>query len=293
MRFFSRGVDSPTPPAINLADDVKRLIFGDSVFLRVSHKDKNRSPLMDMLSDEDNGKLDPTFVFAYSALTLPHYFLYLLLLGDRIHSLDKILIPINYRSFSCQWELNPAWQYRDHMTRLNDLLGSSKVDMNSIFSDKDYSSSIASYYFYGVKQSSYFLTELGRKSELLDAILERRRKIFAFNYLFDSATLVSSKRFAALDLICRTFQDISNKLYFVHLPVNVDGIDFLFGKDAKSYFSANLKIISDLLTMRKINLLDCSASINRFGFFNELEATEHLNETGRSQLRDHIKSFLR
>lgn len=292
-RLLGKKQEVACPPIFDIPHNTSRLVFGDSVFLRVSRGDEDKSSLLKMLTSSRLESSEKTFVFAYSALALPHYLLYLLQIGQRIGSLDKIVIPVNYRSFSRQWEANSNWQYFDSMSLLNASLGDSKVNMNSIFDSGAYGSSRAIYSHYGERESNFFLSNLARKSEEVDAILEKRKMGFAFNYLFDKETLISSKRLNAIDLINDKFSNFSEKFCFVVLPINFEGICFLHGNEAMVHIRENLDLICEKLSCRGLKVLDCTTKVDRFGFFNELESTEHLNELGRAILFDEIASVLK
>lgn len=280
-RIFPGRSRTQRLPAFAPPIGVSRLFFGDSVFLRVSRGDIDQSSLAELLVNNYRAKDKGAYVFAYSALALPHFLLYLLSLGDKVEEFEKIVIPLNYRSFSRQWECNPSWKYMDCAEKLNNSLGTSSVNIDCLFDKADYASSRASYYFFGEQQTNYFLDAINQKTETLDSLLEKRKKIMAFNYLFGKETLFSSKRLNSIDLICEKFGYLINKIFFVILPVNVQGVEFLFGCEAVEYLDHNFKLMNDWLRARGLNVLDCSHSLDRFGFFNVLEATDHLNSSGR------------
>jgi hypothetical protein len=66
----------------------------------------------------------------------------------------------------------------------------------------------------------------------------------------------------------------------------------LHGDEATAHIRENLELICEKLAGRGFKIIDCSTKVNRFGFFNELESTEHLNELGRAILFDEIVGVL-
>jgi hypothetical protein len=274
-------------PNFEIPESSTRLIFGDSVFLRVARNDACNQSLAEMLMESSTN----TYVYAYSALALSHYLVMLNCFCERVRRLERILIPINYRSFSRQWETNLDWQYLDFIKNLNLSSGSSNINISEIFENQNYVKARAHYYYYGEKENKFFLQAINNKSEGLDIILEKRKKIFAFNYLFNKEILISSKRLHALDLIGEIFSEISNKIYYIILPINIEGIDFLFGEEVRAHIKSNINFIIDRLHSKNSQVIDCSFDLSRFSFFNELDATEHLNEHGRKQLKNQVMEF--
>jgi len=74
--------------------------------------------------------------------------------------------------------------------------------------------------------------------------------------------------------------------------LNIEGVDFLFDSGARSHVNKNINFIVDRIRNGGSPVIDCSFDIDRFGFFNELDPTEHLNEFGRNHLHNKIVDFI-
>src|SRR5688500_14215929 len=86
------------------------LIFGDSVMERVADDDVDRRPLHQMIKDS----LLPRYhciSISYSAYN-PKIYYYFVKSLEKLKKYPKIIVlPINIRAFSPQWDLRPHWQH--------------------------------------------------------------------------------------------------------------------------------------------------------------------------------------
>lgn len=279
----------PNPPNFILPLGIKRIFFGDSVFLRISKNDNNQKNLKIMLEEEFIDK--ETSIFAYSALSLTQYATYLSTIPPEVE-FEQVLIPINYRSFSIQWELNPMWQYQRYTLDMIKKSNSKQLSYKDLFSNIDYNNSIGKYFYYGYRQTNFFLDSINSSNKTIDKWIERRKRIFAFNYLYDSLVLEDSKRFNLIKTLPKLFNKRENITFYI-LPINIEAINFLFGENALAYLSKNIEKLIEEFKYAGYIVHDFSKSIDRFGFFNELEATEHLNQIGRLQLLNNIKRIVK
>ena len=93
------------------------LYFGDSVLQRISRDDKDIKTLSEMVAR----RLEPVYktcILAHSAYT-PRIFLALSQVFKIMRNCPKLVIlPINIRAFSPQWDCRPHWQFEREILAL-------------------------------------------------------------------------------------------------------------------------------------------------------------------------------
>jgi len=105
------------------------LLFGDSVHRRVSDFDQDRRQLCEMISDAMYGVVLPVSGQAYT----PELFYYLVLALERMrHRPEVVVLPVNIRCFSPQWDLNPAWQFHEEIGTIKQYLASPSKKIGKI-----------------------------------------------------------------------------------------------------------------------------------------------------------------
>lgn len=272
-----------------------RLFLGDSVFRRVSNVDSDKRSLSEMIEKHSNNNV----ALAYQALN-SHHFSYIMAYAECVNNhIETVCIPINMRSFSPQWCMNPEWLYakqlnyiRDHVT--NKLLKSnlSHIGMYQMRA-RD---------FYGMEfltfNSSYpiscreIIRIIQSKANKNVGSIDRWRAIFEFHYLpiiQQENRILNS--FRALLNICNI---IGCRPVLYYLPINYEFGNHLYSGRFADWVQINKKIISD--TLLSSNLLsspihDFSYDFGSDMFFRPEEPTEHLNENGRLLLTEKLTSI--
>jgi hypothetical protein len=85
------------------------LYLGDSVVERISKYDVDTRTLGTMVGDCLQGKLSVAYI-AHSAYHLRIFYGFIQVIKTLKRRPHVIILPINLRSFSPQWDLNPVWQ---------------------------------------------------------------------------------------------------------------------------------------------------------------------------------------
>lgn len=275
-RYLRKSTSSLPPfrPSI----EAKKIFLGDSVYLRVSKSDKIKISIADAIRQN----YVDSYVYAHSALSTVHYYALLLSSNNIIQEADRVVIPINYRSFSPQWEFNPAYQYKSDLIAIQNSLASGAQILSSLFERQ--APEMSEYYHYGSKSSRFFDQARPHTLESISETLERRRKIFAYHYLFDTKMIINSGRYEAIKHIAELFGDHKAKLAFIILPINYQAVEFLFDEGAVAYLRSNIRRFLDLTNEMGAIIVDYSNAASRMDFFSFMEPTEHLNENGRAIL---------
>ncbi len=100
------------------------LYFGDLVVERISRDDLNQSTLGEMVTEDL--KDIPTCYISHSSYN-PKIYYYLLSALEKMKGYPKVVIlPVNLRCFSPQWDLNPQWQFEDEIRLYKGLLKASR-----------------------------------------------------------------------------------------------------------------------------------------------------------------------
>jgi hypothetical protein len=285
---FNRELLLPSAKFV-LPQGVKYLFCGDSVFIRVSESDREKKTLKQLLL-EYYGE-DSTAVFAHSALAIQHYSLYLAVNKAQVGSLEKIVIPINYRSFSHQWEFNDEWRYLKTTKELIRLYNLIEFNLSDLFASGE-NQLPTNYFYYGLCQDRFFINQSKRRRDQINDIIEKRRKIFAYHYLFDIEVIMKSKRLGSIDTFSKIFSEFADRIIFFVPPINVEAICYLFEGDVERHVSSNVRYVAEFIEKRGFRCLDFSNSVDRFGFFNIFEPTEHLNEIGRDILLNKLTGVI-
>lgn len=270
------------------------LLLGDSVMSSVSREDSNRRPLADMLCE----RLHPLSVCAVHAPAF-HCGIFLSLLSalSRCEQHPRLVVlPINLRSFSPQWALNPKWQCGDLSAAIDRYLSFPTVEIGS-----------RRYKDGAIRRCRYLLTRVefpnrpGVRVSDINSIIRSRpvsyegrkarlQTIFEFHYMFsldeDHFRLTELR-----DLLDQATELRSELLAYV-VPLNTQAGSELFGPGFADVIADHVGRIAYVLGQRDgapgIAFADFSALLSSRQFFHAYEATEHLNESGREVLSKEV-----
>ena len=285
--------------------DTHTLIFGDSVYSRISDRDSDKRNLAKMIQDEFNPLA--VSLIHYSAYNIEIFYTVCKLLKYTKYKPKYIIIPINLRSFSPQWYLNPNWQYYDEIENINNFIRLNKTYKKYFPVYRSINSGLWNTFLHSrVKFHQSNLGSIQDFEEVKDnnvmAKHDRLRTIFIYHYLY-----YLNKNHEHLHLFNKLVDltlDLRINLFFYFTPVNYNaGVKFV-GKDFSKWLCKNTDFISTYLirgNQKKIDnirynknvyLMDFSQCLNETNFFNENNATEHLNENGRRYIaREIFKNF--
>jgi hypothetical protein len=278
-KLFGKNPPSKLLKLLTIDDSVDRMIFGDSVFIR-TETDPSIPSLNDLIK---NASL--ATVIAESGLASPHFLSVILKNLDKIKKNTKnIVISVNVRSFSPQWEFNPDWAYEN---LIRDVLPDGVLSTISPKTNTyDYRfNRYANYYLYG-RRNIEFMKQI-KKFNDTTSFLESRKRLYSLHYLFDINTIYESLRYMALKEIVKVLKSSAVRVVFLVLPVNYKGIEYLLGDEGLQVLERNINCIVAEFE-KSVSVVNASKIIDQHGFFNEIDTTEHLNSNGRTQLFEYL-----
>jgi len=268
------------------------LYFGDSVVERISRDDLNRSTLGELVSEYLKGI--PTCCISHSAYN-PKIYYYLLSSIEKMKRYPKIIIlPINLRCFSPQWDLNPKWQFGNEIGIIKAFLKNPAREICGLPEEEEKAPSLMNaFYSIPVTYPETSFKKIGQFQKIIetsptteDERVFRLKQIFIFHYMH---ALVPDH--PKLTYLSNTL-DLLMKMG-IHAVIYVTPINYQAGlKYAGDVFldkiKANSLTIYNTLESRlespNLSYNDFSQIFTSEKFFNMDCATEHLNENGRMEL---------
>jgi hypothetical protein len=299
LRFY--GVRGSSP-------DV--LFFGDSVLERISKFDKNTKTLDQMVT----GYLDDQISMGCVSHTGYHigvYYQFTRLLQYLTNKPKIVVFPINMRSFSPQWDINPKHRCTEHIRKIEKCIGKFGNSINECLhgidkkiSENDFLNSRVFYAGTSFQYIKEFENIIRAKPEHRDEIIFRRKHIFIYHYMHKLEP-THQKLLLLRDLI-QLLKDMQIVTIIYIAPINFKaGLKYV-GDDFMRVFSSNLQVVYDCLGCTSQSALnnsifveerscvfgDYSQSLGSEYFFNEDDPTEHLNETGRTFMAKIISNMI-
>lgn len=269
------------------------LAFGDSVMMRVSKDDTDERHLAQMLEDA----LKPS---SFVALTRSahHPAIYRGLLAALMtmpRAPKHIVLPINLRCFSPQWDANPDWQLSPELTALLTYHIHRHADLPPI---PDVLQDAEAMQAYERMPVSYELSDIRTVGGFRDLVrnpaaevqAERRKQIFIFHYTHRLAT--GHRRLQSLAWCAEASRLIAEPVFYL-TPINVEAGARIVGSRFVDIVRANAATVKEALQRRGVIVHDWSEGLPESAFFHEDTATEHLNQSGRGWLSAKIASAVR
>jgi hypothetical protein len=268
------------------------LLLGDSVTERVSSSDKDQRNLGEMLGDAVRHE-NSYCCMSYSAYNMEIYYLILLACQCMHFKIEKVIIPINLRSFSSQWQNNPLFKCAIHIREMRRYLQKQGCagKYGLIAPPKgigEFLQEKVSYPILPFQTNEEFFEKISHRDGNLDNEAERRKIIFIYNYMF--ALSSTNPRLRLMNEICSVASQIGAQLIFYLTPINIEGGRYYVGEDFAKSLELNVRVLQDQFTTAggctsfPSRCHDYSRSLDSSFFFNKYEATEHLNELGRSTI---------
>lgn len=271
------------------------ILFGDSVVERVSKFDNDTRSLGTLLHD----LCAPSFNIETVSCGGFHLGVFralvqLVIKGPQTPSV--LCIEINLRSFSPQWHRNPNWRYQDVIDAAQACLfeigkpaENELVDFHARCEDfATYRTAQVSYVGTSMQSIDDFLRVIGSKPKSEEDQLSRRRAIFTFHYAFileDTHPHLVALR-GLLDVATKN----GVKVFLFLTPINVGAgnryLNSIFDETLRHNRAVISGSIQDFLSKQEnlVRFVDYSDLLSSKDFFTEHEASEHLNEKGRTAL---------
>lgn len=261
------------------------LFVGDSVAERISNLDKDKRTLAGMLNNNFSGK-DKMLSISHSAYNLRMYDSLLQCFKILKYRPKAVIVPINIRSFSPQWCMEPDWKFEKELDIINSFLSDNIQGFDYKFEFLDTNVKFALTTFTQRKQFKDVIDIKG-KDEASD--LFRKKLIFIYHYTYQlNQQHELLKYFTNIINLART---LNIKLFFYVTPINYQaGLD-LVGESFLKIVRSNLNIIRDIFLSEAhsgVHFENYLELLPKDNFFNEDSPTEHLNQIGRKILANTI-----
>ncbi len=288
----------------NHRGDPSILFFGDSVMSSISKKDSNRKNLGQLLHVqlEDSFKLLVIDDAGYNLIIFYHF---LKAIEKSGIDFQKVIIPINLRSFSPQWFFNPTYQFDFELSALDFFSKTGKE--KPIFVDaENYRSTMEKRIIaYQNMDLDYDISKLNKVSQFEkikatnpgsdeDMRFSRLRNIFTFHYL--NQLHPEHRLLQHLKRIVDYFKGSNSDVLLYATPINHKAGATLVGEPFKKITESNRSIINNAIgemeASSNIKYLDLSTLLDQEYFHHEFIANEHLNYEGRRRLAAKLKQAL-
>lgn len=271
--------------------------LGDSVWERLSREDVDQRNIGQMLQDRLQGTMKVVSL-SHSAYNLK-IFCNLIKALERMRNRPEFLVlPINLRSFSPQWYLNPLWQFEKENRILEEFCINPKMTIPVISPVIEhagiynaFNATVVNYPLSNYKTVGEFRELVASVPTNEKQVFMRHQQIFIFHYTHPLSTGHPLLFFLISALMKLAEMKIKTFVYIT--PINYQaGVRFCGEKFLEQTIS-NVRVIDEVIsgTQEKGHIIysDFSLILPSNYFFNIDNATEHLNERGRQFLSERIK----
>lgn len=267
---------------------------------RVSRADEDRRTLGRMVVDELHGRLQ-TVVLSYSSYS-PILFLQLMRAIEVMRQKPLVIIfPVNLRSFSPQWDLQPYWQFEEEQDAIKAFIASpgSKIKpvRNKNVNDvppammETFKNTAVSYPLSDFKKIGEFVGVIESEPGEDSGRIWRKKQIFIFHYMHPLRA--GHRQLNALQEILSLVAKLNAEAFLYITPINVRAGERFVGAEFRQQIDSNVDVIEEAvfpyLKSGRIRFSDWNALFDSQFFFDADLATEHLNETGRRELARRIR----
>lgn len=274
------------------------LYLGDSVVERISWHDTDKRTLDQMTADLLPKDIELVCI-ARAAYHFRIYYHLLNVLRFMRNRPQLVILPINMRCFSPQWDLNPSWQFEEEIQILTAYPATRKIPAIRVNAD--------AFTFSEAERNLELdlpFTELKRIGEFLDLIKNippdpegkfyRRKQIYIFHYL---NTLQSDhRRLQDLVRILGLLDELNIHVLMYSTPVNYQGAIRHVGKGFTDGIRANTATLLNVIRpylKGSTRFRDLQEYLTSDDFFHADELTEHLNQSGRLKLAERLASEIK
>lgn len=270
------------------------LLLGDSVAERVSWNDYDDRTLAEFVTINLKDQTDVAAV-SYGGFTLNIFYHLVLALEKMKHKPELVVLPINMRNFSPQWDLEPTWQFRPVVEQINRFISNPSLNPfigqfpRETISPEVFNTFDAT----PVEFSLSPFDRIGQFRLMISAVPTteeqrrfRLRQIFIFHYT--NRLVRDHRKLVALECILKLLRSMKIPFLTYLTPLNVDAGIRLVGDEFVPLLHENVNVVSRLvgeyLTDGRSVFKDWSETMRSNHFFHIDNATEHLNEAGRKNL---------
>jgi hypothetical protein len=197
------------------------------------------------------------------------------------------------RSFSPQWDLNPAWQFDEEIDAIKKYIETPKrkipilkrISEPFILSEAEKMKEVE-YPFTNLNRIGQFYEVINSKPKTDREKLYRKRQIFIFHYLHSLSP--THPKVQILKMTLEMLRELNIGVLTYITPINYQAGEKLVGDGFVNLIRANVDVIrysmASFLDNEDVHFLDLEEAFTPDYFFHADEASEHLNQQGRAQL---------
>jgi len=289
---YLQGPDSEVTRLQETAHSTDILFFGDSTLEWSPEEDADKRSLDEMLAshlpDHRVGAFDYP---AYHATVYEAALRLAIRDGARP---QLVIVPINLRSFSTEWNLRPSYQFEELQFQID--------NANSLVKRAAYRP-LLSLHVTSPATSTLTAEEYRRSPvticgkpaglvhDYLDATVEgttaeRTRKKIGFHYLYNMSP--DHRRLASLKRLHQFAATHQTSVLFYITPIDVENCKRHWGDEFENQIESTLQTIRSELGAVGAVVIDLSHDLPSDAFSYDVYPDEHLNEHGRLRLSQQI-----
>jgi hypothetical protein len=275
------------------------VFFGDSVALRTAKQDTDARDLGRMLNDNLHSNRLSSLVLSHSAYHMLVFKGFVLAMQSKERFPQIIIIPVNLRSFSPQWDLQPYWQFdneirilqkygKTHGTYIGRLRTKRREEIHQL-ELQEFRNTVVNYPLSELNTIGQFVDVIESVPREEEDAFKRKREIFVFHYAYPLAS--THRKLNALIEILDLLSEHEVKVLIYVTPVNYKAGERFVGDGFKHTLDANRQVVRELVCARArpgLAFADWSCLFTSDYFFSEDLATEHINDLGRKELSRYI-----
>jgi hypothetical protein len=259
------------------------ILFGSSVNKHIPQSDKDRRYIHQMLADTlPNVRVMGVSGGAYH-LELYQAFIDNLIAEKKFKG--TLIIPINLRSFSPEWDIRPEYQFEPEklVLRKGRYWGGVLINL-SVFKYKYTENTISNELF--LKTLVYKKDSLvGNVADFLTEIDVPEEKFMKEGFLFQYMYKLTPqhRKIKALENIAKMLQKANLRALFYTTPIDCEKANNYYPQDFQKIVSENIQVIANVIQKNATNsiFIDLTCASSHSGFDYTKRANEHLNQKGK------------
>jgi hypothetical protein len=283
LAVLVKSFDSNAPPDV--------LYVGDSVVERVSRDDTDQRTLAEMVGDRLRGQKTLVGVSHSAFHPRMHHALFACLLRLRSRP-ETVILPINVRAFSPQWDLDPAFQFKAELDVLQRFAAGQLRVVPSVAPTTPSAAEYEEFDRIPLTYANCPLTTVGQFRRVIHdkphtAEAQASRDMQIFNFFYMTPFTREHRCFVALTNAVRLLKKAGIRVVSYVTPLNFQSAEAAVGASFETVISEKVGILSEL-GKETDHFVDWSRALDQTNFFHRKFHTEHLNQRGRAWLSESV-----
>ena len=265
------------------------LLLGDSVAERTSWHDTDKTTLAQMLKSalSDVYNLGTISYSAFNMKILSYFIEALQVMKRRPRF---VILPINMRSFSPQWDLEPSWQFDTEIDLISKFISNpgmvpsyvpEVMDLGALYEEFD--STSVQYGLSELKSIGQFRLVISGKPSTAEQRNYRLAQLYIFHYAF--ALKQNHRKLTYLRKLLNLLQEMKIYGFLYVTQINIESGRKYASEGFEKSIRTNVAVVKDVVAeaamSNAISFFDYGEALSPKYFFHEEETTEHLNQAGR------------